>query len=203
MHQAPFFLNILKRNKHSHPLIYMRGVYLLKSKMPLSKYLSIAGITSDSHLIWWPYRRWFPPSRHFGLSALITWDSYLELPIVVKLGWTQSQTRTHSSHLIPLTHLTPMGRLDSDSGLESSLCPQLSRPPLQTSARQRQSSCPEDPHLPAYRLGCCMLLVSLHLPEEAFSSFPGRQLVCDSDDGGTMVTSGWLLESNLHLTAKS
>ena len=23
---SPFFLNILKRNKHSHPLIYMRGV---------------------------------------------------------------------------------------------------------------------------------------------------------------------------------
>ena len=82
---SPFFLNILKRNKHSHPLIYMRGVYLLKRKMPLSKYLSIAGITSDSHLIWWPYRRWFPPSRHFGLSVLITWDSYLELPIVVNL----------------------------------------------------------------------------------------------------------------------
>ena len=181
----------------------MRGVYLLKRKMPLSKYLSIAGITSDSHLIWWPYRRWFPPSRHFGLSALITWDSYLELPIVVNLV---GQTRTHSSHLIPLTRLTPLGRLDSDSGLESSLCPQLSRPPLQTSARKRQSSCPEDPLLPAYRLGCRMLLVSLHLPEEAFSSFPGRQLVCDSDDGGMMVTSwvSWrLLESNLHLTAKS
>ena len=175
--------------------------------MPLSKYISIAGITSDSHLIWWPYRRWFPPSRHFGLSALITWDSYLELPIVVKLGWTQSQTRTHSSHLIPLTHLTPMGRLDSDSGLESSLCPQLSRPPLQTSARQRQSSCPEDPLLPSYRLGCCcMLLVSLHLPEEACSSFPGRQLDGDSDDGDMMVISWfswWLLESNLHLPARS
>ena len=29
---SPFFLNILKRNKHHHPLIYMRGVKLLNLK---------------------------------------------------------------------------------------------------------------------------------------------------------------------------
>ena len=38
-----------------------------------------------------------------------------------------------------------------------------------------------------------MLLVSLHLPEEACSSFPGRQLDGDSDDGDMMVISNLLV----------
>ena len=115
------------------------------------------------------------------------------------LGWT------YSGHLIQMTQLTTFRRLDLDSGPESSRSPQLSRPLLQPSVRKRKSSCPEELLLPAYRLGCCVLLVSLHLPEEAFSSFTGRQLDGDSDDGDMMVISWfswWLQERILHLTVR-
>ena len=69
------------------------------------------------------------------------------------------------------------------------------------------SSCPEDLILPACRHCCRFLLMPSPRPEQAFSSFPGRQPVWESDDGGRMATSWvsvWLLvESILHLTAKS
>ena len=48
-------------------------------------YLPRAGSTSD-WLHWWPYRRWIPPSRHFWLSAPITWDGYLKLAPLVYQG---------------------------------------------------------------------------------------------------------------------
>ena len=123
-------------------------------------------LTSTSHIgldsVSASYQQWFVDTLHTCCPAL-------------KFLWGGPQSPC-SHHPIPQTQLTLVGMMGSDSGSVGSLCP-LSRPPFEPSARKKQPSCPEDLILPACRHCCRFLLMPSPRPEEAFSSFPGRQPV--------------------------